>query len=215
MPKDPVYTYSQANVVDGKFTYIGSGSKARHTVALVSWSDPDDFGRQKVEPVQLQEGIARYGVNQIEVTAFGCHSKSQAQRVGLHILYSENLETETAQCSTTPGARVCGSSRWWRYKRCQDLPLRSASSSLGSRSALPSRRRGSRFYYYYSQSQDRCTMNADYFHMMSDNRIFLSRLQVTQQTLITSTFPVGGVTIGPQNATIFIVDLTEVPLGFG
>lgn len=72
-----------------------------------------------------------------------------------------------------------------------------------------------RFYYYCSQSQDRCTMNADYFHMMSDNRIFLSRLQVTQQTLITSTFPVGGVTIGPQNATIFIVDLTEVPLGFG
>ncbi|MBN5150518.1 host specificity protein J [Stenotrophomonas maltophilia] len=107
MPKDPVYTYSQANVVDGKFTYIGSGSKARHTVALVSWSDPDDFGRQKVEPVQLQEGIARYGVNQIEVTAFGCHSKSQAQRVGLHILYSENLETETVSFAVGLDALNC------------------------------------------------------------------------------------------------------------
>lgn len=95
MPKDPVYTYSQANVVDGRFTYEGSGRKVRHTVALVSWTDPDDFGRQKVEPVQLLDGIARYGVNQIEVTALGCHSKSQAQRVGNHILYSENLETET------------------------------------------------------------------------------------------------------------------------
>ncbi|PNY71475.1 host specificity protein J [Stenotrophomonas pavanii] len=107
MPKDPVYTYSQANVVDGKFTYIGSGGKARHTVALVSWSDPDDFGRQKVEPVQLQEGIARYGVNQIEVTAFGCHSKSQAQRVGLHILYSENLETETVSFAVGLDALNC------------------------------------------------------------------------------------------------------------
>ncbi|MBH1809348.1 host specificity protein J [Stenotrophomonas maltophilia] len=107
MPKDPVYTYSQANVVDGKFSYTGSGGKARHTVALVSWSDPDDFGRQKVEPVQLQEGIARYGVNQIEVTAFGCHSKSQAQRVGLHILYSENLETETVSFAVGLDALNC------------------------------------------------------------------------------------------------------------
>lgn len=107
MPKDPVYTYSQANVVSGKFSYNGSGSKARHTVALVSWSDPDDFGRQKVEPVQLREGIARYGVNQIEVTAFGCHSKSQAQRVGLHILYSENLETETVNFAVGLDALNC------------------------------------------------------------------------------------------------------------
>lgn len=76
--------------------------------------------------------------------------------------------------------------------------------------AIPSPR-----FYYNSVSQDRCTMTADHFHMTSDNRIFISRLQVSQQTLITNTFPVGGVTMGPQNATIFIVDLTEVPLGFG
>jgi len=76
--------------------------------------------------------------------------------------------------------------------------------------AIPSPR-----FYYNSPSQDRCTMTADYFHMTSDNRIFISRLQTVQQTLITNTFPVGGVTMGPQNATIFIVDLTEAPLGFG
>ncbi|MBH1391849.1 hypothetical protein I5U25_02810 [Stenotrophomonas maltophilia] len=76
--------------------------------------------------------------------------------------------------------------------------------------AIPSPR-----FYYNSVSQDRCTMTADHFHMTSDNRIFISRLQVSQQTLITNTFPVGGVTMGPQNASIFIVDLTEVPLGFG
>ncbi|MDG2524658.1 phage tail protein [Stenotrophomonas sp. HITSZ_GD] len=95
MPMDPVYTYTGANVIDSRFSYEGSGRKARHTVALVSWSDQSDFGRQKVEPVIYREGVARYGIQQTEVTAFGCTSRSQAQRIGNHILLSENLETET------------------------------------------------------------------------------------------------------------------------
>ncbi|RIA32137.1 hypothetical protein DFO63_0002 [Stenotrophomonas sp. AG209] len=76
--------------------------------------------------------------------------------------------------------------------------------------AIPSPR-----FYYSSVSQDRCTAYADAFHMTSDNRIFMSKYETFSQILITNTFPVGGVTMGPQNATIFIVDLTEVPLGFG
>jgi len=107
MPKDPSATFSQANVVGGRFRYEGSGRKARHTVALVSWTDPDDFGRQKVEPVQHREGVARYGVNQTEVTAIGCHSRAQAQRVGNHILYTENLETETVSFSVGMDALNC------------------------------------------------------------------------------------------------------------
>lgn len=107
MPRDPGATFSQANVVGGRFRYQGSGRKARHTVALVSWTDPDDFGRQKVEPVQHLEGIARYGVNQTEVTAIGCHSRAQAQRVGNHILFTENLETETVTFSVGLDALNC------------------------------------------------------------------------------------------------------------
>lgn len=107
MPKDPGPTYSQANVIDGRFHYEGSGRRTRHTVALVSYTDPDDFGRQKVEPVQLKEGIARYGVNQTDVTAIGCHSRAQAQRVGNHILYTENLETETVSFAVGLDALNC------------------------------------------------------------------------------------------------------------
>lgn len=76
--------------------------------------------------------------------------------------------------------------------------------------AIPSPR-----FYYSSVSQDRCTASADAFHMTSDNRIFMSRHETFSQILISNTFPVGGVTMGPQSASIFIVDLTEVPLGFG
>lgn len=107
MPKDPGPTYSQANVIKGRFHYEGSGRKARHTVALVSWTDPDDFGRQKVEVVQHLDAIARYGVNQTEVTAIGCHSRAQAQRVGNHILYTESLETETVSFSVGLDALNC------------------------------------------------------------------------------------------------------------
>lgn len=107
MPKDAGATFSQANVIGGRFRYEGSGRKARHTVALVSWTDPDDFGRQKVEPVQHLDGIARYGVNQTEVTAIGCHSRAQAQRVGNYILFTENLETETVTFSVGLDAMNC------------------------------------------------------------------------------------------------------------
>lgn len=107
MPKDPGATYSQANVINGRFHYEGSGRKARHTVALVSWTDPDDFGRQKVEVVQHLDAIARYGVNQTEVTAIGCHSRAQAQRVGNHILYTESLETETVSFAVGLDALNC------------------------------------------------------------------------------------------------------------
>lgn len=99
MPEDPVYVYTAANVIDGKFLYQGSGKKARHTVAMVSWNDPSDFGRAKVEPVVLDEGIARYGINQTDIIAFGCTSKSQAIRAGRWLLYTEHMETNSVTFS--------------------------------------------------------------------------------------------------------------------
>lgn len=98
-PSDPVALFTAANVVEGRFAYSGSGLKARHTVALVTWNDPDDLYRQKVEYVEDADGIARYGVQQTEVVAVGCTSRGQANRVGRWLLYSERAETETAQFS--------------------------------------------------------------------------------------------------------------------
>lgn len=95
MPEDPVYTYTPANVIDGKFTYSGSSRKVRHTVALVSWTDLSDFGRAKVEYVDDPEGIARYGIQQTEVIAIGCTSRGQARRWGRYLLATERYETDT------------------------------------------------------------------------------------------------------------------------
>jgi predicted phage tail protein len=93
-PQDPVYQFTAANVIGGEFAYQGSSAKARHTVALVSWVDPDDFYRQKVEYVEDLAGIARYGVVQADVVAMGCTSRGQAHRVGKWLLYSEQSESE-------------------------------------------------------------------------------------------------------------------------
>lgn len=93
-PQDPVYQFTAANVIDGEFAYQGSSAKARHTVALVSWVDPEDFYRQKVEYVEDLAGIARYGVVQADVVAMGCTSRGQANRVGKWLLYSEQSESE-------------------------------------------------------------------------------------------------------------------------
>lgn len=94
-PSDSVFTYTPANVIDGRFNYAGSGKKARHTVALVSWNDLDDMGRAKVEYVEDPEGIARYGVRETEVIAFGCTSRGQAHRMGKYILITEANENDT------------------------------------------------------------------------------------------------------------------------
>lgn len=99
-PKDAVALYTQANVVNGQFTYSGASAKAKHTVALVTWNDPDDQYRQKIEYVENAAQIARLGVIQTEVTAFGCTSRGQANRVGRWILFSEELESETVTFST-------------------------------------------------------------------------------------------------------------------
>lgn len=94
-PSTPISLYTSSNVIKGEFTYQGSSARVRHTVALVSWNDPKDFYKQRVEYVESTEGIERYGVVQTEIMAVGCTSRGQAHRLGKWILYTEQLESET------------------------------------------------------------------------------------------------------------------------
>lgn len=99
-PADAVGLFTAANVIGGQFQYSGSGGRTRHTVALVTWNDPEDGYRQKVEYVPDETGIVRYGVNQTEVVAIGCTSRGQAHRFGRALLYTERMETETVSFPT-------------------------------------------------------------------------------------------------------------------
>ena len=95
-PQDALHLFTPANVIDGIFSYSGTAKNTRHSVALVSWNDPDDFYRQKVEYVEDVEAILIYGVNKTEIVAFGCTSRGQANRLGKWLLLTETIETDTA-----------------------------------------------------------------------------------------------------------------------
>lgn len=99
-PSDPVMHFTAANVIDGDFSYSGSSRRGRHTVALVSWNDPTDFYKQKVEYVPNDSAIARYGVQKTEIVAVGCSSRGQAHRMGKWLLLSEENELETISFKT-------------------------------------------------------------------------------------------------------------------
>ncbi|MEG0141431.1 MAG: host specificity protein J [Comamonas sp.] len=107
MPRDPVYTYTQANVIDGRFVYTGSRRKDRNTVALVSYNDMKDMARQKLVYVQDDEGVARYGVRQTEISAFGCTSEAQAYRVGQWALLTAKRETQSVSFSVGLDGTLC------------------------------------------------------------------------------------------------------------
>ncbi|MFV3380268.1 host specificity protein J [Pseudomonas sp. NY15354] len=95
MPSDPVKLVSPANVINGEFERSGTGLRERHSVALVTWNDPEDGYKKQVEVVEDADAIRSFGWRQLDVTAFGCTSRGQAHRLGRWLLYSERAETDT------------------------------------------------------------------------------------------------------------------------
>ena len=92
MPRDVDYSYTRANVVGGRFTYSSSTTKSRYTTALVSWSDPGNDYADAMEPVFEQALVARYGFNQLEMTAIGCTRQSEANRKGRWGILTNNKD---------------------------------------------------------------------------------------------------------------------------
>lgn len=98
--KTPGFVFTNANVVDGKFSYSDTASNTRSTVAMVKWVDPKNGYRENVVYIEDPAGIDRYGYQEKQVTAFACTSPGQASRLGSWILQSERLLTETITFQT-------------------------------------------------------------------------------------------------------------------
>lgn len=95
MPRTPVKIVSPANVVDGDLEYVGTSEIERHSVAVVMWNDPNDFGKLVPEVYEDARSIQEFGWREVRVTAVGCNSRGQALRLAKWILYSEREETDT------------------------------------------------------------------------------------------------------------------------
>ncbi|WP_053102285.1 phage tail protein [Thiopseudomonas alkaliphila] len=92
MPRAVEYVYTNADVKDGQFQYGSQKANTKHSIALVSYSNPDNHYEQ--EPVVVSDDgmIRRYGINQVEVTAIGTTRESEAQRRGKQLLLTNKFD---------------------------------------------------------------------------------------------------------------------------
>ncbi|ENU4056045.1 host specificity protein J [Acinetobacter baumannii] len=96
IPQDTYFTYTRANVIDGNFEYAGTRARDRHNVVKVAWDNPANHYKTEYEFVRDEKAIAEAGqVRILEIDAWGCTSRGQAQRAGWWALKSEQLETRT------------------------------------------------------------------------------------------------------------------------
>lgn len=104
-PVDSSYLFTLANVTEEGFSYAGSDTKVRPTVAVVSYLD---LKTREIayEVSEDAAAIAKYGVQTTEVAAFACTSRGQAARLGDWILYSSQYETEVVSFTVSIDAGV-------------------------------------------------------------------------------------------------------------
>ncbi|EAR6586061.1 DUF1983 domain-containing protein [Salmonella enterica] len=93
-PSDKVWTYTNANVVNGEFNYSYSAAKDRHNAAEIRFIDPQNGWNVSVELVEDKADIAKNGRKVLQMDAFGCTSRGQAHRTGLWVIQTELLETQ-------------------------------------------------------------------------------------------------------------------------
>lgn len=100
-PKEPVYLFNNSNVKEGEFTYSNTSKRVRRNVVLVRYNDKFNFYKPAIKYVENRDGVLRYGIKEMEISAFGCTSESQAERLGKWALLSENSESELVSFETS------------------------------------------------------------------------------------------------------------------
>lgn len=93
-PQDPVASITNANVVDGLFTYSAMKRSERYNAVIVSWTDPNNGWSQVKEYVSDDALIDRYDYNETTMEAFGCTSRGQAFRTGKWLIETARRETK-------------------------------------------------------------------------------------------------------------------------
>lgn len=98
-PRDPVYLFTNDNVIQGKFTRTFASDKSVYTSCNVTFDDAQNMYNQDVEPVFDVEASRRFGNNPTDITAIGCTRRSEANRRGRWIVKT-NLRSTTVTFGT-------------------------------------------------------------------------------------------------------------------
>ncbi|MGL6281881.1 MAG: phage tail protein, partial [Microcoleaceae cyanobacterium] len=103
----PAFEFTQADVIDGLFTYSSSSNRVKNSIAMVSWSDPNNYDQKEVEIYEDYDLIYEIGPKTIEIPAFGCRSRSLAQRIARWTLLTEKQQGETVTFTTGAQGANC------------------------------------------------------------------------------------------------------------
>ena len=102
---DPVYNFSAANVIQGKFDYESTGNKTRSNQAIVTWNNPEANYALENLIVEDRDHIINTGKLVVEeASAFGTTSEGQALRYGRWKLWTAKNQTEIVSFSTAINA---------------------------------------------------------------------------------------------------------------
>ncbi|MFW9339793.1 phage tail protein, partial [Glaesserella parasuis] len=96
---DPVCSFTQANVIYGKFNRQYVPLKSIFTAVEVEYADERNNYQKAIEYVADDAMIKRYGYNVKKIVAFACTSRGQARRYGKWVLETSRLEQCTISFS--------------------------------------------------------------------------------------------------------------------
>lgn len=106
-PKPSIYLFTQANVIDGIFSYSRQSLRAMPNSIECTWNDPDQQFRQDVLILDDTENQLKVGRTITKkIVAFGCTSKGQAKRVAEWHLATNQRETKKVTFNTSINAAL-------------------------------------------------------------------------------------------------------------
>lgn len=99
-PREPDIVVSPANIIEGTQRYSSSEVKEMYSRINVTWINPDNKYNTEMETVQDADLIQRFGVRELDVTAYACTSQGQARRYAKLLLDNElyGAEILSYQC---------------------------------------------------------------------------------------------------------------------
>lgn len=99
LPDQVWKTFTLANI-EGDFNYSSTSLTARHNRAVIKYIDPKNQWGDAYVSYEDKPNIQKFGVNSLDLTAYGTTARGQAYRYGKWAVLTELLETETVQFVT-------------------------------------------------------------------------------------------------------------------
>lgn len=192
------------------YSGVLTGTQLSDSMHVIRFIEDDVTANSTFSIVQTQQAtkvyVAQSSPNKIvEYYTFGYSSNQPTGPVGLKLRSEDGA---TYYDSRKKSLRVLGTIQLSAIPAA--APALIGQYFLGTKIGLafPNPR-----FYYDSPYPEIGNMYADGLNMTSDNRVFISRKNIWYQNQV-GRFQVGSTVAANQNATVFIIDLTEIPLNF-